>query len=348
MLAVGTPLCLALALLWGFEPPETSAEIEVSALADVRGITLSTHRGNREWDSDQLAPTLADLRAVGANWVAIHPYASVRSEGGVRRWETGDEAPSFLARPLRESRAAGLRLLVKPHLAYWGSPFAWRGEIEFQSDEAWNQFFAEYEEWIVDVARWSRGTDAFVVGTELDRTLHREADWRRIIERVRSVTDAPLTYAANWTDYQRVPFWDALDAVGVQGYFPLSKEPSPTRRQIEEGWRQVADTLGAFSRDVDKPVLFTELGYNRSLRAAAEPWSDDTDGPEAEALQLLCLEVALRTVEREEHLLGAFLWKWFLRPRSVGRDFQMASPAVQRLLRQSWKAAEVPPAAARP
>lgn len=317
-------------------PSIESPSIDSPFMHEVRGITLSTHRGNREWDSDQIGPTFTDLRAVGANWVAIHPYASVRAEGGVRRWEASEEPPGFLERPLREARAAGLRLMVKPHLAYWGSPFAWRGEIEFDTDAAWRRFFEDYEEWIVDVARWSRGADAFVVGTELDRTLHREGDWRRIIARIREVTDAPLTYAANWTDVERVPFWDALDVVGVQAYFPLTQETSPTRQHVEAGWLRVSTQLGELAQRVGKPVLFTELGYNRSHRAASEPWSDATDGPEAEGLQLLCLDVALRTVEREEHLVGAFLWKWFPRPRSVGRDFQMASPAVQDLLRRLW------------
>lgn len=323
-------------LVWGACLPEV-APAQSAELTEVRGVTLSTHRGNREWDSDQLGPTLGDISAVGANWVAIHPYASVLAEGGVRRWEAGDEIPAFLERPRRESQARQMRLLVKPHLAYWGSPFAWRGEIEFEEEAQWRRFFAEYEAWIVQVARWSRAADAFVVGTELDRTLHREADWRRLIARVREVTEAPLTYAANWTDYEKVPFWDALDVVGIQAYFPVSTKSSPSRGEVESAWRERSRQLAEFAESVKRPILFTELGYNRSFRAAAEPWSDDTDGPEAEALQLLLLEVALETVDREPHLVGAFLWKWFLRPRSVGRDFQMASPGVRQLLTQVWR-----------
>ena len=46
--------------------------------------------------------------------------------------------------------------------------------------------------------------DAFVVGTELARTLDQKDQWLEIIRAVREVTDAPLTYAAKWDTYDFV------------------------------------------------------------------------------------------------------------------------------------------------
>ena len=38
-----------------------------------------------------------------------------------------------------------------------------------------------------------------------------------------------LTYAANWwKEYEAVTFWNALDYVGIQGYFELSTEEDPS------------------------------------------------------------------------------------------------------------------------
>ncbi len=328
-------LCGAAALGQGAREarPEPGAE----SFEQVRGITLSTHRGNREWSSDALAPTFERIRGVGANWVAIHPYASVSDDGTVRRWEEEAGVPTWLSKPIAQAHRLGLRILIKPHLAYWRSRFAWRGEIEFESDEQWQRFWAGYEAWIVDLARLSRSADAFVVGTELDRTLHQEARWRRVIDRVRDVSDVPLTYASNWTDYERVPFWDSLDMVGVQAYFPLTDSEAPTRGELEASWARLSRRLSEFGAARGKRVLLTELGYNRSFAAAREPWSNVTDGEEAEALQALCLEVALAAVEREPRIAGAFLWKWFLEPRSVGRDFQMASPTMRRVIGAAWQ-----------
>lgn len=82
--------------------------------------------------------------------------------------------------------------------------------------------------------------------------------------------------------------------------------------------------------------MFTELGYNRSLRAASRPWDPDLDGPEAEDLQELCLRVALRAVEDEPAIAGAFLWKWFPSPHPVGRDFQLVTPRLKRAIAEAW------------
>lgn len=67
-----------------------------------------------------------------------------------------------------------------------------------------------------------RGADLFVVGTELDRTVQDEDNWRRLIVEVRSHTLAPITFVSNWDVFEKVPFWDAPDLVGIQSYFPIS------------------------------------------------------------------------------------------------------------------------------
>jgi hypothetical protein len=91
-------------------------------------------------------------------------------------------------------------------------------------------------------------------------------------------------------------------------------------------------------------VVFTELGYNRSHRAAHEPWEHHSDGDDAEALQLLCLERALETIDAQTRLLGAYLWKWFPGSR-MPRDFQMQQPAVRTTLERLWRDPQAPAAA---
>ena len=50
----------------------------------VRGITLSTHGNGHDWGSESIGPTLESIRAAGANWVAIHPYARISDDGSLR------------------------------------------------------------------------------------------------------------------------------------------------------------------------------------------------------------------------------------------------------------------------
>ena len=183
-----------------------------------------------------------------------------------------------------------------------------------------------------------READGFVVGTELDSTITHEKSWRRIIASVRDVCSLPLTYAANWTHYREVAFWDELDVIGIQAYFPLTDEPDPDASALEASWRPVMTELRSFSEDLGRDIVFTELGYNRSHTAAAEPWAYRTDGKDAEALQARCLGAALSAVENEPSVIGVFLWKWFPDPHPVGRNFQLATPGIKQVISESWGA----------
>jgi len=292
---------------------------------------------------------MTDLRELGVNWIAIHPYARIDRDGTVAWRGSFTEAPDWLRRPIEEAHRQGVRILIKPHLAHWGN-FSWRGEIEFDSEEKWQRFFATYREWIAAMAAFSADADAFAVGTELDWTIHREAEWRAIVAAVRARYSGPLTYAANWTDYDRVGFWDALDAIGIQAYFPVLPAAAtaagrvPPEAEFEAGWEGTMARLREFSARHDRTIVFTELGYNRSAKAPHEPWDYEVGGANADLLQELCMRAALTAIGREPAVVGAFLWKWFpgdARPR----DFEMSSPAMRRVIAEHWSAA--PPAPAR-
>ncbi|CAM2066220.1 hypothetical protein SCOR_12640 [Sulfidibacter corallicola] len=314
--------------------------------ASLRGITISCQGWGRIWGQDQFARELPRLVALGANAVATHPYAAIRADGTVafREWPA-DAPPDYIARPVREARELGIQSMIKPHLAYWGSPFSWRGAIAFEEESQRRRFFDTYRRWIVAVAAATSDADIFVVGTELDQFGRYEAEWRDIIAAVRSVTKARLTYAANWDGYERIPFWDALDLVGIQAYFPLSEEEDPDRAALAQGWTKVFGRLEKFHQSTGKPIFFTELGYNRSLRAAAQPWHHvQQSGHAAAGLQERCLRIGLEwTAGREAALWrrrypwfrGVFLWKWFVGPAG-GENFYLNEARLRTIIQSVW------------
>ena len=54
-------------------------------------------------------------------------------------------------------------------------------------------------------------------------------DWRRLISKFRELCPGPLTYAVNWWgDYDVVEFWDELDYIGINAFFPLTLEEEAT------------------------------------------------------------------------------------------------------------------------
>jgi len=308
----------------------------------VHGMTISCQGWGSEWGSDGFGAELDELARLGVNWVSIHPYARIRADGGIEsRLSESDPAPEWITRPIREAHARGMSILVIPHVAYWGSPWSWRGAIEFPAGEARARFFRTYAAFLRRAALAAQDADGFSIGNELDRLIGCEREWRAIIAELRPLTRAKLTYASNWSDYQRVPFWDALDAIGVEAYFPLSQKSDPSAEELAAAWRGRIAELRALHERTGKPVVFTEIGYTISLEAASRPWVDGrVRGPErvqAEVLQQRCLAVALAAIEPErEWLRGAFLWKWFV-GSARGESFLLKTPALRAVIERAWK-----------
>lgn len=308
-----------------------------AAAAEIRGMTVSTPTWGREWGGPQMAATLEVLRGLGVNWVATHPYAGVSTDGHVGVRHTPDPAapPEWLAAPIHEAHARGQKVMIVPHLAHWGSGFSWRGDIHFDDPAARARFFYEYGRWLVSVAASVPDADAFVIGSELDGTVRHEAEWRAIAAAVRSVYAGPITYAANWDRAEDVPFWDAVDAIGIQAYYPLvDGRAAPDDAALDAGWDRALARVRALHERTGKYVVFTELGYDAGPQAAREPWATG-GGTQGDELQVRCLRAALRAVDREPAVVGAFLWKWFPGELPAG-DFRMSAPPLRAVVAERW------------
>ena len=304
----------------------------------MRGVVVSCPTWGPIWGSPLMAEALTELRRLGVEWIAIHPYAGVRRDGRVRI--TAAESTGFLERAVKLTREAEMKLFWKPHLAYWGS-FAWRGDIAFGDDQAaWRRFFDGYREFIVDQARFAEkaGAELFAVGVETDATLGHEAEWRRVVAAVRQVYSGRITYAANWDSLGRVGFWDAVDVIGVHGYYPLADGDAPDAETLRRGWEaHLADLRRLVEAQGGKPVVFAEIGYNRSPDAARRPWEYEMrDSPESRALRQRLIEVALVRLEAEPLVEGMFWWKWIPGDDRFDRDFSMRDPEAREALSRHW------------
>jgi len=210
-------------------------------------------------------------------------------------------------------------VLWKPQI--WVSGGAWPGDVEMRSDADWQAWFRAYRRFLVHqavLARWS-GAEILSVGVELGRTVQREADWRRLIAAVRRVYDGPLTYSANWYgDFDRVPFWDAMDYLGVDAYEPLSADPAATPEELAAGAERVVGHLAAAARDEGKPLLLTELGYAAHQAAWVAPHEEG--GTLSDADQAAAYRAFLRALGHPPWLRGVFVWKAFSSAAEEGWD----------------------------
>jgi hypothetical protein len=237
-------------------------------------------------------------------------------------------------------------VLIKPHI--WSREFwnggKWVGDIQMTNDADWKAWFSNYRDYVLYNAGIAAETnaDALCVGVELEKTSHRDADWRQLIADVKQVYKGPLTYSAAFMEWKKIGWWDAVDVIGITAYFPVAAGESPTDEAIRAGWTKVYDELIPFSRKVGRRVCFAELGYTPSTTAAAEPWSGNMVGRDDD-LQARLYRIALdEAAKREKDVVGVFVWKWFTSRnwRRVEHPDAFAvqdQPKVLEALRAAWK-----------
>jgi len=328
------PLLLVLAVLCG-RPLGGAGR----ATPFMRGMTVSTQTWGQEWGWPHMRQTLDELSGLGTNWIAIHPYAWISDNGALRFGESDD--PGHLLRAMAWARERDIQVLIIPHIGYWGTRFSWRGEIDFPDVAGWNRFYADYEGWIVRMAEIAQqgGAGLFCLGLEYDIAQQHESRWRALIAAVRKAYRGPLTYGAQHDKVGDIAFWDALDYIGVQAYFPLTRAVNPSEAELRRAWDARIPELRTLSRRTGKPLVFTEIGYNASARAAMAPWEYTGGGANAEEIRARCLAAAFDLEARFPELAGMFFWKWFPRVEGEPREnFDMRDPGPLSLLRARWGA----------
>lgn len=100
--------------------------------------------------------------------------------------------------------------------------------------------------------------------------------WQHLITAVRQRYSGQLTYAANFDNYMDIAFWDRLDVMGINAYFPL-REPGEDAsiEAFTAAWGVVFDDIEATQAELNVPgaVVFTELGYTRRAGGTTAPWA---------------------------------------------------------------------------
>ena len=312
-------------------PPETRPA--------VRAMTLDARRPLVEADYDSLA-------ALGATHVVVVPFAfqetgrsaDLRFRPDVR-WYS--ESGAGVRRIAREMGARGVGVIVKPQV--WVGDGTWSADVDPGDWTLWEAGYRAFALHWAGVAA-EVGADVFVVGTELAAAAEARGDfWRGLVADVRAVYPGRVTYAANWDRYDKVPFWDALDLVGVQAYFPVDGRGGPSA-----AWARHGDALAAFAARAGRPVLFTEAGYRPSADAAREPWLWDSDAAPDPALQARLYAALFEATWAEPWFEGVLVWKWLppAPPGERGGDgFDVRGQPAAEVVRR-WFAA--PPDAAPP
>ncbi len=258
------------------------------------------------------------LAQTGARWVAVVPtwYMTSASES-VMKPTNSSPSDDALRAAIRRAKGLGLSVELKPHVDRLDGGS--RTELLPPDPAAWFSAYKDMVTHYAEIAARER-VDLFVIGTEfsrLDGPGHR-ADWLDVIAAVRKIYAGPLTYAANWDSFSKVGFWDQLDYVGIDAYFPI---PGPeSEDNLRRGWRARKSALAAAAAGYGKPVIFTEVGIASQPGANAHPWEDDQDAAVDLTVQKNYLQAFLDTFGDVPWFDGFMLWSWEVDPHLSGPE----------------------------
>lgn len=259
--------------------------------------------------------TLEELKLLNVNYVSLIPYAFVNQEKATvsfnfeRQW--WGEKTEGLKVCIDKTHNKQMFVMIKPHL--WVSNNVYTGHLDFKNETDWRKWENEYENYILSMASIAQDRDVelFCFGTELGKAIEKRPQyWSLLIKKIRAIYSGKLTYAANWDDFDKVPFWSQLDYIGIDAYFPLSESETPSVNELKSAWKKPIDKMELLYIKVKKPILFTEFGYQNSNKCAKEPWKEENKIVNNQG-QVNAYEALFSELSDKPFFKGGFAWKWY-------------------------------------
>ncbi|WIG58125.1 MAG: hypothetical protein OJF49_000870 [Ktedonobacterales bacterium] len=195
-----------------------------------------------------------------------------------------------------------------------------------------------------------KGIDRSVPGDSCPQnaTGRRECEWRHVINAIEQPNynllsnhtkslpggdyKGKLIYAASWSgsssntgtatssEFDHIAWWDAVDIIGINAYFPLTNGAlHPPINVLMDAWHGKQDSgagsggqgdiygkIEKLSAKFDRPVLFTEAGYPSYTGASAGPNSSASSTDEDDVEQLNDMQALVQTFSGASWWEGVF------------------------------------------
>ena len=266
------------------------------------------------YGSQKATESLLKQKNMGSNAMAIVPYTGINDINTPTPLHFSDNAGSenddAVVHAVSMASKMGMYTLLKPQIYVGGS---WPGGIDMPTDAQWDKFHDYYYRWIRHYAFLAEihGMDALCIGVEFTKaTLARPDAWRQMIKQTRALYSGKITYAANWGDeFEKIEFWDDLDFIGLNSYYPLSKKDNPTNAEMSLRFDTVKTKIKKVYDRFKKPIVFTEIGF----RSIDTPWKNphaEADETINEEAQQRSYEVIFKGIQNEPWCQGILWWKF--------------------------------------
>jgi len=286
-----------------------------------RGMAIQLHGGKDAYD--RYHPLVSEVADLGADTVMFVVHGWQMHAGSLDLHIDPHRTPSDddLGRLLDLAAIHGMRRVLMPVILLKAPRTGeWRGKI-IPPGHDWDAWFERYRQFVLKFARVAEEheVEVFMVGSELIKAERQTDEWRKTIAAVRGVYSGSLGYSANWDHYgpKKIGFWDDLDIVGMTSYYELARKPNPKIEEIDANWRRIKPEILAFQAKVNRPIMFTEVGWCSQEGAAHEGWNyfaSDKATAAGQKEQYLLYESFIKAWSDEPAVKGIIWWEWSTSP----------------------------------
>lgn len=291
---------------------------------------------------------MTEMAATEAGWVQLIPYGfCYAGNPSVQYNYNGQwygETIEGIRYSIRSAHQNGMKVLLKPHV--WIIGQGWAGDYTLTNEADWATFESTYRDFVkifAEVAE-EEGVEMMCIGTEMRMVVRDNPGlFGRLADSIRPIYNGPLTYAANWDNYQYVTFWDHLDVIGIDAYFPLVADSTPSVEAIEAAWAPIKSDLKALALSENRPLAFTEWGYHSVDQAAWKIWEVEpniNDYAVNLQAQVNAFRAFFNVFWDEPWFAGGFVWHWFYNDSQVGgandKDFTPQNKPSLEVLREFY------------
>jgi hypothetical protein len=308
--------------------------------SDINGPVFQKGMSYVSWppnfDSADSNESLRLLRLTNTEWVAICIFWYQENITSAEIYPSYDTpSNSSVIQAISRCHELGMKVMLKPMVDLLDGN--WRGLIPPSTE-----WFANYTNFIDFWAEFSQGNkvDMLCVGCEFYGSDGQTASWENIIATVRQRYSGPITYAA--ANYQNVHWWGSMDYVGIDAYFSLTNKSNPTVEELKAGWSPRVEEMSSWQATVNKPIIFTEIGY-RSADGTNEAPADATTPASIDLQeQVDCYNATFQTFSDKDWFYGFYWWNWETSPNAGGENDTGYTPQnkpVQSLITSRYASA---------
>jgi hypothetical protein len=285
-----------------------------------RGVNLPLW--NSDVDMTQLGLSLDRFKADGGTSVAVNVtwfQDNINSTSIAPNFNMYSANDATVIATIQAIHARGMSVTLKPLVDLANDSNDWRGEIVggtnwFNGTSGYRAFM---NHWAGIAAQ--NNVQMLDIGTELGGTTSQASGWRSVVSDVRSQGfTGKLTYSANAGDPaigENVAWWDAMDYIGIDAYYPLTSQNDPPLATLQSAWAsragQINSWWNALPANQKKPVLFTEVGYCSQTGTNIEPWNWNHSSTPDQQEQANCYTALLSQLwGKQSWFQGTYWWNW--------------------------------------